>query len=176
MGRKAMQRLLGIVHMNPEVDPKTWDHTEEDIYGLGGVRKVEKFYETFGIDVKKKTIEAHMCSFVDGKAETSMHRMFHPHMREDGMGVDYAKIRYKFVDPQKIEKLRAEQRVRIEKERAAGQILLRGKGTGGEAAADREKVDDDKDEGTTTADEEEANEEAEGGGDDTVEGEELEEE
>jgi hypothetical protein len=56
MGRKAMMRLLGIVHMNPEVESKAWDHTEEVIYGLGGVRKVEKFYETFGIDVKKKTI------------------------------------------------------------------------------------------------------------------------
>jgi hypothetical protein len=101
MGRKAMQRLLGIVHMNPEVDPTTWDHSEEEIYGLGGVRPVEKFYETFGIDVTKKTIEGHMCSFVDGKAETSMHRMFHPHLRKDGMGIDYTNISYRFQDPEK---------------------------------------------------------------------------
>ena len=26
-----MNRLLGIVHMNPEVDPSTWDHTEVSI-------------------------------------------------------------------------------------------------------------------------------------------------
>jgi [Skp1-protein]-hydroxyproline N-acetylglucosaminyltransferase len=27
-GKKAMKRLLGIVHMNPEVDPSEWDHRE----------------------------------------------------------------------------------------------------------------------------------------------------
>eukprot|EP00565_Helicotheca_tamesis_P003537 CAMPEP_0185734394 /NCGR_PEP_ID=MMETSP1171-20130828/22360_1 /TAXON_ID=374046 /ORGANISM="Helicotheca tamensis, Strain CCMP826" /LENGTH=559 /DNA_ID=CAMNT_0028404381 /DNA_START=36 /DNA_END=1716 /DNA_ORIENTATION=+ len=57
-GKKAMARLLGIVGMNPEVPRSQWDHTEEDRYGLGKVRDVTKFYETFGIDVvnKKKNI------------------------------------------------------------------------------------------------------------------------
>lgn len=49
-GKKAMKRLLGIVHMNPEDALDTWDHTEQDIYGIGGVRSPEKFYELFGID------------------------------------------------------------------------------------------------------------------------------
>ena len=31
--------------MNPEIDTKEWDHTEESKYGLGGVRTPEKFYK-----------------------------------------------------------------------------------------------------------------------------------
>jgi hypothetical protein len=96
-GRGAMQRLLGIVHMNPEVDSKSWDHTEEDIYGIGGVRSPEKFYETFGIDVVEKTIQRHLCRFVD--IEGRMHKKFTPYLRPDGMGIDYSKIEYKFKDP-----------------------------------------------------------------------------
>ena len=93
-----MARLLGIVHMNPETDQSTWDHTDEDIYGIGGVRTPEKFYETFGIDVQKKTIQEHMCSFVhtDGR----MHKMFMKELRTNGMGIDYDHINFKFVDPQ----------------------------------------------------------------------------
>mmetsp|Transcript_26135 Transcript_26135/g.36843 ORF Transcript_26135/g.36843 Transcript_26135/m.36843 type:complete len:571 (+) Transcript_26135:120-1832(+) len=97
VGKTAMSRLLGIVRMNPETDPKTWDHTEEDIYGIGGVRSPELFYKTFGIDVKKKTIEGHLCRFVDGTGE--MHKSFQKKLRKDGMGIDYSQINYQFVDP-----------------------------------------------------------------------------
>ena len=93
-GKKAMQRLLGIVHMNPEVDPKQWSHAEEDRYGLGGVRTTEKFYETFGIDVVNKKTEGHLCRFVHYGGR--MHKMFHPLLRKDGMGIDYSKIDFKF--------------------------------------------------------------------------------
>eukprot|EP00521_Asterionellopsis_glacialis_P008005 CAMPEP_0195282290 /NCGR_PEP_ID=MMETSP0707-20130614/1227_1 /TAXON_ID=33640 /ORGANISM="Asterionellopsis glacialis, Strain CCMP134" /LENGTH=567 /DNA_ID=CAMNT_0040341247 /DNA_START=108 /DNA_END=1811 /DNA_ORIENTATION=- len=99
VGKRAMSRLLGIVRMNPEKDPKEWDHTEEDIYGIGGVRSPELFYETFGIDVKKKTIEAHLCRFVDWGGK--MHKAFQKHLRKDGMGIDYSKINFKFKDPEK---------------------------------------------------------------------------
>lgn len=91
-GKRAMSRLLGIVHMNPEKSRSEWGHEEEDIYGLGAVRTPEKFYETFGIDVFKKKAQKHLCRFVaDGK----MHRMFMPKLRSDGMGIDYATIKYK---------------------------------------------------------------------------------
>lgn len=101
-GKKSMARLLGMVHMNPEVDPNTWDHREEDIYGIGGVRTPEKFYETFGINVKGKTVEGHLCSFVDTGGK--MHYEFSPFLRSDGMGIDYSKINYKFKDPRPNEK------------------------------------------------------------------------
>jgi hypothetical protein len=95
-GVKAMFRLLGIVHMNPEVDRNEWDHTEEAKYGLGGVRTPELFYETFGIDVVNKRAEPHLCKFV---ATGKMHLMFTKYLRSDGMGIDYNKINYKFKDP-----------------------------------------------------------------------------
>mmetsp|Transcript_30630 Transcript_30630/g.64797 ORF Transcript_30630/g.64797 Transcript_30630/m.64797 type:complete len:559 (+) Transcript_30630:67-1743(+) len=95
-GAKAMFRLLGIVHMNPEIDPAKWDHTEEEKYGLGGVRTPELFYETFGIDVVNKVTEQHLCQFVESGR---MHKEFTKFIRPDGMGIDYSKITYRFKDP-----------------------------------------------------------------------------
>ena len=98
-GIKAMKRLLGIVNMNPEVDRSEWDHAEEAKYGLGGVRKTSKFYELYGIDVKNKTTQRHLCQFVRGK----MHKKFMQHLRKDGihagMGINYDEIDFKWVDP-----------------------------------------------------------------------------
>jgi [Skp1-protein]-hydroxyproline N-acetylglucosaminyltransferase len=101
-GRKAMMRLLGMVHMNPEDPAESWDHSEEDVYGIGGVRTPEKFYETFGINVVDKTIEGHLCRFVD--IQGRMHKAFMPHLRPDGMGIDYGEIHFKFKDPAPDEK------------------------------------------------------------------------
>lgn len=95
-GVKAMKRLLGIVHMNPEVKQEEWNHIEESKYGLGGVRTPELFYETFGIDVHRKVTEQHLCRFVEAG---NMHRQFMPFLRPDGMGIDYGKIDYRFKDP-----------------------------------------------------------------------------
>lgn len=96
-GKKAMKRLLGIVHMNPEVDPSEWDHVDIDRYGLGGVRKPEKFYELFGIDVVKKKTQGHLCNFVMDKAR--MHKKFTPFLRKDGMGIDYTNVDFHWKDP-----------------------------------------------------------------------------
>lgn len=97
-GIQSMSRLLGIVHMDPGVDPSRWDHTDEEKYGIGGVefRTPEHFYEIFGIDVKNKTTQRHLCSFV---STGDMHKMFTPFLRSDGMGIDYGKIDYIFTDP-----------------------------------------------------------------------------
>jgi len=100
-GTKAMYRLLGVVHMNPEIDRTEWDHTEESKYGLGGVRTPEKFYSTFGIDVVHKRTEQHLCRFVETGI---MHKKFTSFLRKDGMGIDYDKINYKFKDPPNGEK------------------------------------------------------------------------
>ena len=94
-GVKAMKRLLGIVHMNPEVDPSEWDHREEEKYGLGGARTTSKFYETFGIKVVEKTVQRHLCQFV----KNTMHNTFMPNLRLDGMGIDYSKIDFEWKDP-----------------------------------------------------------------------------
>lgn len=92
VGKRAMSRLLGIVHMNPEVDPSTWNHAEEDIYGIGQVRTPEKFYETFGIDVVNKKTNRDLCQHVTGG---KMHRQFMAVLRSDGIGIDYNKIDFK---------------------------------------------------------------------------------
>mmetsp|Transcript_18635 Transcript_18635/g.26408 ORF Transcript_18635/g.26408 Transcript_18635/m.26408 type:complete len:576 (-) Transcript_18635:187-1914(-) len=95
-GKKAMVRLLGLIGMLPEVDPETWDHREEERYGAGSVRSLEKFFTTFGIDVHRKRCQRHLCSFVQaGK----MHRDFQKYLRPDGMGIDYNNIDYTFTDP-----------------------------------------------------------------------------
>jgi [Skp1-protein]-hydroxyproline N-acetylglucosaminyltransferase len=94
-GIGAMKRLLGIVKMNPEVDQSEWNHAEEAKYGLGGARETSKFYKLFGINVKEKTTERHLCQFVQNK----MHKMFMEHLRKDGMGIDYSKIDYGWKDP-----------------------------------------------------------------------------
>lgn len=99
-GAKAMKRLLGIVNMNPEVPRSEWDHTEEAKYGLGGARETSKFYDVIGIDVVNKTTQRHLCQFVHNK----MHKMFMQNLRPDGMGIDYNKIDYKWVDPRPTEK------------------------------------------------------------------------
>ena len=97
-GIKAMSRLLAIIHMNPGFDPSKWDHTDEDKYGIGGViaRTPENLYEIFGIDVVNKSTERHLCGFVE---TAEMHHMFTRYLRKDGMGIDYSKIRYRFIDP-----------------------------------------------------------------------------
>jgi hypothetical protein len=97
MGKKAMKRLLGIVHMIPEVDPNEWEHVDTDRYGLGGVRTPEKFYDIFGIDVVKKKTQGHLCEFVMNGAR--MHKLFTPKLRKDGMGIDYSQIEFQWVDP-----------------------------------------------------------------------------
>ena len=81
-----MFRLLGVVHMNPEISPDRWDHTEEEKYGLGGVRTSELFYEIFGVDVVNKRTEQHLCQFVKNR---NMHRQFTKFIQSDGMGIDY---------------------------------------------------------------------------------------
>lgn len=101
-GKKAMKRLLGIVHMIPEVDEAEWDHAELETYGIGGVRAPEHFYEIFGIHIHEKKVEGHLCSFVDTGGR--MHKDFTPHLRADGMGIDYSKITYQFRDPRPGEK------------------------------------------------------------------------
>lgn len=96
----AVKRVVGIVHLHPGLNASTWDHTDEDLYGLGGVRTPEKFYETFGIDIRKETVQAHLCKWVDAaNADATMHAMFVPHLRPDSMGINYDEIDYRFKDP-----------------------------------------------------------------------------
>jgi len=82
----AMQRMVGLIKMAPDLNPKLYDHVDEDIYSTGTVRPVERFYELFGMDVKKKKIVPEMCKWVKSGA---MHNAFVPALRPNGKGIDY---------------------------------------------------------------------------------------
>jgi len=96
-GTEAFKRLNGILRMNgPDVKPDPWLlHVDEKLYGIGKVRDLSKFFDTFGIHVDSQTVEHHLCRF----AGWTMHHMFMKHLRQDGMGIDYSGINYKFKDP-----------------------------------------------------------------------------
>merc|ERR1712048_854557 len=99
---RSMNRLLGIIRSNPEVPESEWDHTEEETYGLGKVRTPEQFYSIFGINVEEKKIERHLCKFFVVRG--NMHHKFHDkRLREDGMGIDYGSVVFKYVNPLKEE-------------------------------------------------------------------------
>jgi hypothetical protein len=76
--------------MAPDLDPSTYEHAEEQKYGLGAVRKLDLFYKLFLVDpVKRKAVQ--LCPFVrSGK----MHKEFQKHLRSDGMGIDYSRLEH----------------------------------------------------------------------------------
>lgn len=90
-GAFAMKRLNTIIGLARHSD---FLKDEMGYYGLGSVRQTSQFFEVFGIHVKEQRVEKHLCRFV-GKP---MFEMFRPTVRKNGMGVDYSKIDYKFVD------------------------------------------------------------------------------
>jgi len=88
-GQKSLKRSMAIIGMAPDIDPALWNHEEESRYGLGTVRPVSQFYELFLIDpLKRKATQ--LCPFVkNGK----MHHDFQPHLRADGLGIDYSALK-----------------------------------------------------------------------------------
>lgn len=73
-----------------------WNSIESKKYGLGKVRTVRKFLDTFGIDLAEKKTEDNMCDFVSQDMTT----IFKKQLRKDKMGVDYSKIELRFKDPE----------------------------------------------------------------------------
>jgi hypothetical protein len=93
VAKKAMRRLNGIIGM----DNKSYYDAEEQKYGLGKIRQKEKFFKSFGIHTDTKTVEQHLCQFVGRK----MMDIWMPHLRKNGMGINYDEFDYEFVDPVK---------------------------------------------------------------------------
>jgi len=94
---KAMKRLIVMLGMNTGGNTEeTYQNIDERLYGLGRARTLETFFSTFGIHVENQTIENHLCWFVGEQ----MHRAILPRaLRNDGMGIDYHQVDFKFVDP-----------------------------------------------------------------------------
>lgn len=85
---KSLARIIGITRMAGAHSPTEYFQREEELYGLGHVRPVDQFYTTFGIDPETATVDANLCSFV----KEQMHRQFQPHLRDDGMGINYNSV------------------------------------------------------------------------------------
>jgi len=99
VGMRAMKRLNTIIKM-ADYPASEWAQDDVQKYGLGDVRTVDKFFDVFGIHVKEQTVEGHLCRFVG----LPMMKIFKPALRENGMGLDYSKINYRFKDPAPNEK------------------------------------------------------------------------
>jgi hypothetical protein len=81
-GQKSLKRSTSIIGMAPDIDPNSWDHTEEKRYGLGNVRPLEQFYKLFLIDTKQRKA-VQLCPFV---RSGSMHKEFMKYLRPDRLG------------------------------------------------------------------------------------------
>lgn len=93
VGELGMIRLNAIIHMLPEqLQGKDWIRDEEVKYGLGKVRDVQQFFDTFGIHVEEQRVEHNLCKFVG----RPMMKEFIPHLRKNGMGLDYDTISFRW--------------------------------------------------------------------------------
>lgn len=101
-GVKGMTRLNTIIGMNHTYTNNDDDWIQIDIkkYGIGNVRSLQTFFNTYGIHPKEQYVENHLCRFVGRQ----MQAKFLPFLRKDGMGIDYSRIHYQFKDPAPNEK------------------------------------------------------------------------
>eukprot|EP00607_Mallomonas_marina_P008436 CAMPEP_0182424558 /NCGR_PEP_ID=MMETSP1167-20130531/10760_1 /TAXON_ID=2988 /ORGANISM="Mallomonas Sp, Strain CCMP3275" /LENGTH=563 /DNA_ID=CAMNT_0024604443 /DNA_START=430 /DNA_END=2121 /DNA_ORIENTATION=+ len=84
-GKKSLSRSMSIIKMAPDIDPDSWDHREEQKYGIGKERTVDLFYKLFLVDtVHRKATQ--LCPFVKSGI---MHQKFTPHLKENRLGIDY---------------------------------------------------------------------------------------
>merc|ERR1712048_272492 len=66
---------------------------KEDIYGIGKVRTLTKFFQCYGIHVQVKRTERRLCEFVQSD---KIQELLHSHLRTDGMGIDYSKVFFRY--------------------------------------------------------------------------------
>jgi hypothetical protein len=92
---KVTVHLSGITGILGDRKKEYYRVDAEEKYGLGHVHDKAQYCQTFGIvHPETRTVEGRPCNF----ASETMHRQFSPHLREDGMGIDYSQIDFKFKD------------------------------------------------------------------------------
>lgn len=69
------------------------NEVDSDPFGLGLVRTSQQFYKCFGIHMNEHITEHRMCEFVTAG---NLHDEFIPHLRSNGMGIDYNGINFRF--------------------------------------------------------------------------------
>ena len=151
-------RVKAMIGLSPEKNVHAWNHVGKELYGLGGARKVTKFFDLYGIDPLEKTHEHHLCDFVD---DGTLHETFVKHLRSNGMGIDYSNIQYQFKDSRPIETNQRngnKQRKKDEDKEEEMEVLVE-EGEGGRGEEDEK----------ASPGEEGANQDQDKGGKDTVE-------
>jgi hypothetical protein len=88
MGQRSLKRGTAIIGMAPDIQDNEYDQHELDRYGIGHVRNLSLFYQLFLIDTKDRKA-TQLCPFVKSGI---MHRDFQPHLRPDGLGIDYTSL------------------------------------------------------------------------------------
>jgi len=86
---KSRKRLYSLIGLDNIIDEDTIPHE----YGLGAVRDTAKFFTLYGIHASEQVTEHRLCEFV---TTGNMHDEFVPHIRRDGMGIDYNRISFRF--------------------------------------------------------------------------------
>ncbi|KAL3795044.1 hypothetical protein HJC23_006365 [Cyclotella cryptica] len=79
--------------LDEHLESTTNEMLPSDVYGLGSVRTMQQFYKCFGIHMNEHITEHRLCDFV---VSGNMHDEFTPHLRSDGIGIDYSKINFRF--------------------------------------------------------------------------------
>lgn len=92
---EGMKRLNGIIGMGDPEDVDKYYKGQEEFYGLGKARPRDKFFQLYGIHTDTKMVEDHLCTFV-GKP---MMEKFKPHLRANGMGIDFTEFDFEWKDP-----------------------------------------------------------------------------
>ena len=90
MAKLSLQRLDGLVGMS---DDDNWINDPNEIFGIGQARTLQKFHTSFGVHPREKITERKLCNFV---STGRMHKQFIPKLREDGMGLNYDQINFRF--------------------------------------------------------------------------------
>ena len=85
----SLRRLDSLLGMEEEKNVRD----ANELFGLGQARPLAKFFTAFGIHPAERITEHKLCNFV---ANGRMHELFHQHMRDDGMGLDYDLIHFRF--------------------------------------------------------------------------------
>lgn len=90
VSRRRMHWILGMETEKEESNPP---HNSNELFSIGKVRELSKFWNSFGIHVRERITERKLCNFV---STGNMHKVFHEHLKPDGMGLDYSKINLRF--------------------------------------------------------------------------------
>ncbi|KAI2505645.1 glycosyltransferase [Fragilaria crotonensis] len=85
----SLRRLDNLLRMEAEKNVRD----ANELFGLGQARPLSKFFTAFGVHPAEHITEHKLCNFV---TNGRMHELFQKHLRDDGMGLNYDLIHFRF--------------------------------------------------------------------------------